>query len=60
MVQKNQRDDMKKPLDVYLTRGMQRTSQNLKEYAVKNDVGLSRLKYAPGIFPEFFQNAINC
>jgi hypothetical protein len=40
MVHKNQRDDMKKPLDVYLTRGMQRTSQNLKEYAVKNDVGV--------------------
>jgi hypothetical protein len=30
LVHKNQRDDMKKPLDVYLTRGMQRTSQNLR------------------------------
>ena len=40
MVHKNQRDDMKKPLDFYLTRGMQRTSQHLKEYAVKNNVGV--------------------
>ena len=39
-VHKNQRDEMTKPLDFYHTRGMQRTSQNLKEYAVKNDVGV--------------------
>jgi hypothetical protein len=32
----NQRDDMTKPLDFYHTRGMQRTSQNLKEDVVKN------------------------
>ena len=30
---------MTKPLDVYHTRGMQRTSQNLKEDVVKNDFG---------------------
>ena len=35
-VDKNQRDDMTKPLDFYHTRGMQRTSQNLKEDVVKN------------------------
>ena len=38
-VHKNQRDDMTKPLDFYHTRGMQRTSQNLKE-DVKNDFGV--------------------
>jgi hypothetical protein len=40
MVHKNQRDDMKKPLEFYHTRSMQGTSQNLKEYAVKNDFGV--------------------
>jgi hypothetical protein len=39
-VHKNQRDDMTKPLDFYHTRGMQRTSQNLKEDVVKNDFGV--------------------
>jgi hypothetical protein len=39
-VHKNQRDDMTKPLDFYQTRGMQRTSQNLKEDVVKNDFGV--------------------
>jgi hypothetical protein len=39
-VHKNQRDDMTKPLDFYHTRGMQRTSQNLKEDMVKNDFGV--------------------
>jgi hypothetical protein len=29
-----------KPLDFYHTRGMQRTSQNLKEDVVKNDFGV--------------------
>jgi hypothetical protein len=32
---------MSKPLDFYHTRGMQRTSQNLKEDVVKNDFGVS-------------------
>ena len=31
---------MTKPLDFYNTRGMQRISQNLKEYAIKNDFGV--------------------
>jgi hypothetical protein len=31
---------MTKPLDVYHTHGMQRISQNLKEYAIKNDFGV--------------------
>jgi hypothetical protein len=31
---------MTKPLDFYQTRGMQRTSQNLKEDVVKNDFGV--------------------
>jgi hypothetical protein len=31
---------MTKPFDFYLTRGMQRTSQNLKEDVVKNDFGV--------------------
>jgi hypothetical protein len=31
---------MTKPLDFYHTRGMQRTSQNLKEDVVKNDFGV--------------------
>ena len=31
---------MIKPLDFYHTRGMQRTSQNLKEDVVKNDFGV--------------------
>ena len=31
---------MKKPLEFYHTRSMQGTSQNLKEYAVKNDFGV--------------------
>jgi hypothetical protein len=39
-VHKNQRDDMTKPLEFYHTRGMQRTSQNLKEDVVKNDFGV--------------------
>jgi hypothetical protein len=39
-VDKNQRDNMTKPLDFYHTRGIQRTSQNLKEDVVKNDFGV--------------------
>ena len=39
-VHKNQMEDMTKPLDFYHTRGMQRTSQNLKEDVVKNDFGV--------------------
>ena len=39
-VHKNQRYDMTKPLEFYHTRGMQRTSQNLKEDVVKNDFGV--------------------
>jgi hypothetical protein len=39
-VHENQRNDMTKPLDFYHTRGMQRTSQNLKEDVVKNDFGV--------------------
>ena len=39
-VHKNQRDDMIKSFDFYHTRGMQRTSQNLKEDVVKNDIGV--------------------
>ena len=31
---------MTKPLDFYHTHGMQRISQNLKEYAIKNDFGV--------------------
>jgi hypothetical protein len=31
---------MTKPLEFYHTRGMQRTSQNLKEDVVKNDFGV--------------------
>ena len=31
---------MTKPLDFYHTRGMQRTSQNLKEYVVNNYFGV--------------------
>ena len=31
---------MTKPLDCYHTRGMQRTSQKLTEYAIKNDFGV--------------------
>ena len=31
---------MTKPLDFYHTRGMQRTSQNLKEDVIKNDLGV--------------------
>ena len=39
-VHKNQRNVMTKPLDFYHTRGMQRTSQNLKKDVVKNDFGV--------------------
>ena len=39
-VHENQRNNMPKPLDFYHTRGMQRTSQNLKEDVVKNDFGV--------------------
>ena len=39
-VHKNQRDNMTKPFDFYHTRGMQRTSQNLKKDVVKNDFGI--------------------
>ena len=39
-IHENQRNVMTKPLDFYHTRGMQRTSQNLKEDVVKNDFGV--------------------
>jgi hypothetical protein len=50
-IHKNQRDDMTKPLDFYHTRGMQRTSQNLKEDVVKNDFGV-RVQPLVSIEPE--------
>jgi hypothetical protein len=42
---------MTKPLDFYHTRGMQRTSQNLKEDVVKNDFGV-RAQPLASIEPE--------
>ena len=50
-VHENQRNDMTKPLDFYHTRGMQRTSQNLKEDVVKNDFGV-RVQPLVSIEPE--------
>jgi hypothetical protein len=42
---------MTKPFDFYLTRGMQRTSQNLKKDVVKNDFGI-RVQPLVSIEPE--------
>jgi hypothetical protein len=42
---------MAKPLNLYHTRGMQRTSQNLKEDDVKNDFGV-RAQPIVSIVPE--------